>query len=35
LENILSVIDTCATYFDEEAEDHLTLRFFELRSSKY
>lgn len=34
LQNILNVIDTCGTFFDEEAEDDMTLRFFEMRSSK-
>lgn len=32
LENILSVIEICTTFFDEEAEDNTTIRFFELRS---
>jgi ubiquitin carboxyl-terminal hydrolase 34 len=35
LESILNVIATCTTYFDEEARDPLTRRFFEMRSSKY
>jgi ubiquitin carboxyl-terminal hydrolase 34 len=34
LENILNVIETCTTYFDEDAEDVMTRRFFELRSCK-
>lgn len=34
LENILSVITMCAAYFDDDAEDDMTVRFFELRASK-
>jgi ubiquitin carboxyl-terminal hydrolase 34 len=35
LQNILDVIDTCTTFFDEETDDEMTRRFFELKSSKY